>query len=99
MLKIATVFGACQQGTHIQGIHHGFGQNVRHIVLRDAPGQALGNSGLTYTGLTDQQGVVLAAAAQNLNDTLDLVLTADQRINLAFLGQLIQVDRVLLQGR
>ena len=46
-----------------------------------------------------QQGVVLAPAAQNLNYPFDLVMPADKRIYLAFFGQLVQIDRVLLQGR
>ena len=67
--------------------------------MGDAPGQALGDGGLADTGLAHQQRVVLAPAAQDLDDALDLVLAPDQRIDLAVLGQLVQVLRELLQGR
>jgi hypothetical protein len=67
--------------------------------LGDAPGQALGNGGLAHAGLAHQQRVVLAAAAQDLDHALDLVLAADQRVDLAVLGQLVQVLGELLQRR
>ena len=59
------------------------GQDLGHFVLGDAPGQALGDRGLADAGLADQQRVVLAPAAQDLDHALDLVLAADQRIDLA----------------
>jgi hypothetical protein len=69
----------------------GLGQDLGHVVLRDAPGQALGNRGLAHAGLAHQQRVVLAAAAQDLDGALDLVVAPDQRVDLAVLGQLVQV--------
>ncbi len=53
-----------------------------------------GDGGLAHAGLADQQRIVLAAAAQHLDDALELVLAADQRIDLAGLGERDQVDRV-----
>ena len=67
--------------------------------MRDAPGQALGNRGFAHTGFAHQQRVVLAAAAQNLDRALDFVLAPNQRVDLAFLGRLVQVVGVLLQRR
>ena len=99
LLKVAAVFGAGQQGAHVERIHVRLGQDFRHVFLRDAPGQALGNGGFTHAGLTHQQRVVLAAAAENLDHALDFVVTADQRIDLAVPGELVQVLRVLLQRR
>ena len=46
--------------------------------------QPLGDRGLADAGLADEQRVVLAAAAQDLDHALELVLAADQRIDLAF---------------
>ncbi len=91
LLEVAAVLGAGQQRAHVERVHAGFGQDLGHVVLRDAPGQALGDGGLAHAGLADQQRVVLAAAAQDLDDALDLVLAADQRIDLAVLGELVQV--------
>ncbi len=50
-------------------------------------------------GLADQQRVVLAAAAQHLDHALDFQLAPDQRVDLAFLGQRVEVLRVLLERR
>ena len=41
--------------------------------------QALGNRGFADASLTHQQRVVLAAAAQDLDRALDLVVASDQR--------------------
>ena len=99
LLKITPVLGARQQCAHVEGIHRGFGQDVGHGALGDTPGQALGNRGLAHTGLTHQQRVIFAAAAQDLDGALDFVLTANQRIDLAFFGGLVQVVGELLQRR
>ena len=67
--------------------------------MRNAPGQALGNRGFSNPRLTHQQGVVFAAAAQNLDDPLYLVLATNQGIDLSILGHLVEVLGVLLQRR
>ena len=99
LLKVATVFGAGQQGAHVERVNLCLGQNFRNIFLRDAPGQALCDGGLAHAGFTHQQRVVLAAAAQDLDDALDFILAPDQRVDLAFFGQLVQVLGELLQRR
>ena len=99
LLKITAVLGAGQQRAHVERIDHRVGQNFRHIFLRDAPGQAFGNRRLAHTSLAHQQGVVLAATTQDLDHPLHLILAPDQRIDLAVLGELVEVLRVLLQRR
>ena len=59
--------------------------------------QALGDRGLADAGLADEQRVVLAAAAQHLDHALELVLAADQRIDLAVARELVQVLRVAVE--
>ncbi len=61
--------------------------------------QALGDRGLADAGLADQQRVVLAPPAQDLDHPLDLVLAADQRIDLAVARELVQVLRELVERR
>jgi hypothetical protein len=99
LLEVAAVLGAGQQRAHVERIHVGLGQDLGHVLLGDAPGQALGNGGLAHAGLAHQQRVVLAAAAQDLDHALDLVLAADQRVDLAVLGGLVEVLGELLQRR
>jgi hypothetical protein len=56
-------------------------------------------AGLADARLADEQRVVLAPAAQDLDDALDLVLAADQRIDLAVAGELVEVLRELVERR
>ena len=49
----------------------------------DAQGQAFGNGCFTDSGLTDKQGIVFSAPAENLHDALQFSLTADKRIDQA----------------
>ncbi len=99
LLEVAAVLGASQQRAHVQRVDDRLVEDLRHVVLDDAPGQALGDRGLADTGLAHQQRVVLAPAAQHLDHALDFRLATDQRIDLAVLGELIQVHRVLLERR
>ncbi len=99
LLEVAAVLGARQQRAHVQRVDDRVGQHVGHVVLRDAPGQALGDGRLADARLAHQQRVVLAPAAQDLDDALHLVLAADQRIDLAVAGHLVQVLRELVQRR
>ena len=97
LLKVTAVLGACEQCAHVQRIHHGLCQNLRHVVLRNAPSQSFSNGGFSDTRLAYQQGVVLAAAAQNLNRALHFEVATNKRINLALFGGLVQVLGELLK--
>jgi hypothetical protein len=99
LLEVAAVLGAGQQRAHVERVDGGVGQHLGHVLLGDAPGQAFGDGGLAHAGFAHQQRVVLAPAAQHLDDTLDLVLAADQRVDLAVAGLLVQVLRELVQRR
>ena len=65
----------------------------------DALGQALDDGRLADARLADQHRVVLGVAAEDLDDPLDLLLAADDRVELAGPGQLGQVDAELVEGR
>ncbi|MNK91906.1 hypothetical protein D3C87_1120230 [compost metagenome] len=97
MLEIAPVLGAGQQRAHVERVHDCLFQDVGYFVLGDAPRQALGDGGLAHASLAHQQRVVLASAAQHLHHALHLGIPADQRIDLAGLGQGVQVLGVLLE--
>ena len=87
LLEVAAVLGARQQRAHVERIHLGLLEDLGHVLLRDAPRQALGDGGLADAGLADQQRVVLPPAAQHLDHALDLGFAADQRIDLALLRE------------
>ena len=73
-------------------------QTLGHVALDDAAGEALDDGGLADTGLADQDGVVLGASGQHLDDPADLLVAADDRIELALAGRLGEVAAVLLEG-
>ena len=53
----------------------------RNLPGRDPQRQALGDRRLADAGFTDQDRVVLAAAAENLDDLLDLRIAADHWVD------------------
>ena len=73
------------------------GEQVGHVAFDDAPREALGDRGLAHAGFADQQRIVLAAAAQRLHHALELLLAADQRIDLAGERERVQVLRVVVE--
>ncbi len=62
-------------------------------------GQALDDGGLAHAGLAQQDRVVLGAAREDLDDAVDLVLAADQRIERPLRGERRQVAAVLGEER
>ena len=72
-------------------------QALGHVALDDAPGEALDDRGLADAGLADEHRVVLGAARQHLDDAADLVVAADDRVELALARRLGEVAAVLLE--
>ncbi len=97
LFEVAAIFGPGQQGAHVERIHDSVLQYFRHFALHHTPGQAFGDGSLAHAGFADEQGVVLAAAAQRLDDAFDFGFAPDQRIDLAFGCELVQVLRELVE--
>ncbi|MNF70775.1 hypothetical protein D3C84_526990 [compost metagenome] len=98
LLELAAELGAGDQRAHVQRQQALVLEAVGHLAVDDALGQALDDGGLAHARLADQHRVVLGAPLQDLDGATDLVVTADHRIQLAFLGPLGQVDAVLVEG-
>ena len=98
LLKLAPVLGPGDEAAHIQGEDGLVLQTVGHVPLHDPLGQPLGNGGLTHAGLPDEDGIVFALAGEDADDIADLVVPADDRVQLVLAGPLHQVGAVLLQG-
>ena len=94
LLKLAPELGASHQTGEVQQEDLLVLQSGRHLALGDALGDALCNGGLAHARLTDQTGVVLLAAAQDLDGAVDLPVTADDLIQAAlpgFAGQILTI--------
>ena len=71
--------------------------DVGHVALDDAPGQALDDGGLADAGLADEHRVVLGAARQHLDGAAHLLVAADDGIDLPLAGTCGEVDAELLE--
>ena len=97
LLELAAVLGAGHHAAQVKGQDALVQQLLGHVAGGDALGQTLGDGGLAYARLTDEHGVVLAAAGEDLDDPLDLLIPPDDGIQLAGAGGLGQVAGVLGQ--
>ena len=97
LLEVAAVLGAGQQCTEVQGIDHAVGQQIRHLLVDYALGQAFGDGCLANTSLAYQQRVVLAPTRENLRNTLDFMLATDQWIDTSLTSQFVEVAGVGIQ--
>ena len=91
LLEIAAVLGAGDQRAQVERVDDRVGQHLGHVALDDALGQAFGQRGLAHAGFADVERVVLAPAAQHLDGAFDFVVAADQRVDLAFARELVEV--------
>ena len=98
LLEIAPELGAGQQGAQVQRQDALVLEPLGHLAIDHPLGQALDDRGLAHSGLTDQDGVVLGPPLQYLDGAPDLVVAANDRIQLALLRPLGQVYGVLVQG-
>ena len=89
--EVAAVFGSGQQRAEIERVDRAVGNDVRHLFVDNALGETFGNRGFAHARLADQQRIVLAPTAEDLDDALDFGLTSDQRIDAALARVLIQV--------
>ena len=78
-------------------MHFLVAQLIGHVARRNADGQTFCNCGFADTRLTDQAGVILLAAVQNLDDAVGLLLTSDDAVETAFARLLGQVIAVIVQ--
>ena len=95
--ELAPELGAGHQGRQIQQIDLLIPQLEGHLPGSDALGQALGYGGLAHARLTDEAGVVLLAAVQDLHHPLDFFFPADDGIQLALPGPAGKVNAVVIQ--
>ena len=98
VLELAAVLGAGDHGAEVERDDALVLQALGHVAHVDPAREALDDGGLADAGLADQDGVVLRAAREDLDDAADLLVAADDRVDLAAAGEVGQVARVALQG-
>ena len=89
LLEVAPILGARQQRAKVEGVDGALGHHVRHLRLDNALGQTLRDGGFADPGLAHQQRIVLASAAQHLDDPFEFLLPAHERVDAASLGLLV----------
>ncbi len=94
LFKVTAVPCAGQQCAHVEAEDSGVGQNVRRLALNNQLGEAFGNSSLAHAWIADQEGVVLAATAENLHAALNFIMTPDQRIDVSLAGFGVEIDAI-----
>src|SRR3954467_15698473 len=97
LLELAAVLRAGEQRADVERDHAAVTQRLGDVAGDDALGEALDDGGLADAGLADQDGVVLRAAAEDLDDAADLVVAPDDRVELALLGLLGEVAAELFE--
>ena len=97
LLELAPVLGPGHHGREVEGDEPLVLQAFGDVALDDAPGQALDDGRLAHAGLADEDGVVLRPPGQHLDHPPDLLVAADDRVELPGPGGLGQVTAVALQ--
>ena len=94
LFEVAAIAGAGEQRAHVEREDRRVLQRFRNLLLDDALGETFGDGRLADAGVADIERVVLRTAAQDLDRAVDLGMAADQRIDLAGLGLLVEVDAI-----
>ena len=70
-------------------------QRIGYIALDDTLSESFCNGGFANTGWSDEHWVVFGAPTENMNRTADLVVTTDDRVELALLsgcGEILSIS-------
>ena len=98
LLEFTTILRTCNQCTHIQCKNLLILQSFRNITIYNPLCKPFHNRGLTNTGFTNQNRVILRLTGKDTNHIPDLLITADDRIKLLLSCFLHKILTVLLQG-
>ena len=94
LLELATVLGAGQHGPDVQGHQLLVGQGSGDVPGHDSLGQTFHDGGFSHARLPDEDRIVLGAPGQHLHHPSDLLVPADDRIQLPQPGSLGEVPAV-----
>ena len=97
LLELAAVLGAGDHAAEVEREHALVAQRLGDVAVHDLLRQALGDRRLADARLADDDRVVLGAPAEHLDDALDLLVAADDRVELVVARQRREVARVLAE--
>ena len=97
LLELTPVLRPGEERADVERPHALALQPLGNVARDDALGEALGDRRLSHAGLADQNRVVLRPARQHLHDAADLLVAADDRVELARLRERGQIPPVLLE--
>lgn len=83
LLELALDAGAGLQRAEVEAQEVDVAQRVGHVAVGDRHGQALDQGALADARLADDDGVVLAAAPEDVDELADLEVAAEDRVDLA----------------
>ncbi|SPT55496.1 Protein of uncharacterised function (DUF3170) [Schaalia odontolytica] len=98
LFKLAAILRTGNHRGHIQGDETLVTQRLGNITRDNALSETFDDGSLADAGFTDQDRVVLRAPGEDLDDTADLVVTANNRVKLSFARNLSEVTAVLGQS-
>ena len=82
LLELAAVLRAGDDEREVEREDALVGDEERHVAVDDALRQAFDDGGLADARLAEEDRIVLRAAGEDLDDALDFLLAADERIEL-----------------
>ena len=97
LLELAAVLGAGDHRGEVESDDPLVPQSLGDVAFDDPRGEALDDGRLADAGLADEHGVVLRAPRQDLDDAADLVVAADDRVELALPGEIGEVAAVAFE--
>ena len=98
VFKLAAIFCAGEHGAEVERDDALVAQAFGHVAGDDAAGEAFDDGGFADAGFADEDGVVLGAAAEDLDDAANFFVAADDGIELAAAGEFGEVFGVFFQG-
>ena len=97
LLELAAVLGAGHQRAEVERDDALVLEVLWHVATDDSLRETLDDRGLADARLADQDRVVLGPAREDLDRPADLLVTPDDRVELALPGERRQVAAVLLE--
>ncbi len=97
--ELAAVFRPRDQRSQIKGDHAPVHDVLGNIAVNDPLRESLDDRGFSDARFTDDDGIVFRPAGEDLQNAIDFVFPADDRIQFAALCQLREVPAELVKGR